>query len=533
MTNTSTLTLDSVSLVLPDGRPLFTNLNACFDQRPTGMVGRNGVGKSLLGQILAGLRLPSSGRCLRHGRVHYLEQQVIQQSVRVADLAQVGAVIAALQRIEHGSIDPHDFDTVGEHWDIRERLHMLLDRHGMGHLTPDYPAADLSGGQAMRIALLGAWLSDADYLILDEPSNHLDDEGRAQLLAMIKAWDRGLLVISHDRSLLAHMAHIVELSSLGLQSFGGNYSFYEQHKADQREQAQHALAHARHERQRQARELQAQRERLERHQARARHHAKTANQAKILIDRQQERSQATAGKQRRDHSDALRALQTQVQAAALQVEQNSAIMLHAPKPQRHAGREVLALQGVVLPRGSAEPIDLRLCLGQRLGLVGANGSGKSTLLKVLCNTLPIKAGSVRLSAEVAMLDQHCGSLPGQQTVLEHLREANPTLQPGLLRTRLAHLGLDAARIELPSGLLSGGERLKAALAGVLYRARAVDLLLLDEPGNHLDLPSLEALETMLRLFQGAMMVVSHDCVFLQQLELDAYLQLPSPVLNPR
>jgi len=132
-----------------------------------------------------------------------------------------------------------------------------------------------------------------------------------------------------------------------------------------------------------------------------------------------------------------------------------------------------------------------------------------------------------------MLDQHCGSLPGQQTVLEHLREANPTLLPGLLRTRLAHLGLDAARIELPSGLLSGGERLKAALAGVLYRARAVDLLLLDEPGNHLDLPSLEALETMLRLFQGAMMVVSHDCVFLQQLELDAYLQLPSPVLNPR
>lgn len=533
MTNTSTLTLDSVSLALPDGRPLFADLKASFDQRPTGMVGRNGVGKSLLGQILAGQRLPSSGRCLRHGRVHYLDQQVLHHSARVADLAHAGPVIAALQRIEHGSCDPRDFDTVGEHWDIRERLQMLLDRHGLGHLGPDHPAAELSGGQAMRIALLGAWLSDADYLILDEPSNHLDGEGRAQLLAMIKAWDRGLLVISHDRALLEHMSRIVELSSLGLQSFGGNYTFYEQQKAAQHEQAQHALAHARHERQRQARELQVQRERLERHQARARHHAKNANQAKILIDRQQERSQATAGKQRRDHCDALQALHTQVQAAARQVEQDSAITLHAPTPQRHPGREVLALQGLVLPRGSAEPIDLRLCLGQRLGLVGANGSGKSTLLKVLCKTLPIKAGSVCLSAEVAMLDQHCSSLPGQQTVLEHLREANPALQPGLLRTRLAQLGLDAARIELPSGLLSGGERLKAALAGVLYRERAVDLLLLDEPGNHLDLPSLEALQAMLRQFQGAMMVVSHDSVFLQQLELDAYLQLPTPAPNPR
>lgn len=527
MTNTSFLTLDSVSLVLPNGKPLFTNLNACFDQRPTGMVGRNGVGKSLLGQILAGQRLPSSGRCSRHGRVHHLGQQVIRHSTTVADLAQVGQVIAALQSIEKGSIDLYDFDTVGDQWDIRERLHILLDRHGLGHLTPDYPAAELSGGQAMRVALLGAWLSDSDYLILDEPSNHLDSEGRAQLMAMITAWDRGLLVISHDRGLLEHMSRIVELSSLGLQAFGGPYSFYAKRKAEQREQAQQQLVRAKHERQLTAKTLHEQRERLERHQSRASHHAKHANQAKILIDRQQQRSQVTAGKQRRDHHDALQALQTQVQQAARQVERDSAIILHAPTPQSHPGREVLALQGLVLPRGSTEPIDLRLCLGQRLGLVGPNGSGKSTLFQVLCEGLPFQAGRVRMSGEVAMLDQHCSSLPGQQTVLAHLREANPTLPSGVLRIRLAQLGLDAARIELPSSLLSGGERLKAALAGVLYRKRGVDLLLLDEPGNHLDLPSLEALEAMLRQFQGAMLVASHDPVFLQQLALDAYLHLPS------
>ncbi|WP_031325641.1 ATP-binding cassette domain-containing protein, partial [Pseudomonas taiwanensis] len=132
MTNTSILTLDSVSLALPDGRLLFTNLSETFDQRRTGLVGRNGVGKSLLGQVLAGQREPSSGQCRRLGRIHLLDQQVIEHSATVADLAQVGAVLAALERIEQGSVAPSDFDTVGERWDIREQLQGHLQRHGLG-----------------------------------------------------------------------------------------------------------------------------------------------------------------------------------------------------------------------------------------------------------------------------------------------------------------------------------------------------------------------------------------------------------------
>ncbi|KIY42565.1 ABC transporter ATP-binding protein [Pseudomonas sp. 10-1B] len=525
MTNTSILTLDSVTLALPDGRLLFTDLNETFDQRRTGLVGRNGVGKSLLGQILAGQRQPSSGQCRRLGPVHLLNQQVIEHSATLADLAQVGSVIAALERIEQGSVDPSDFDTVGQRWDIRKQLQVQLQRHGLGQLDWRQPVHSLSGGQAMRVALIGAWLSDADYLILDEPSNHLDSDARAQLLSMIDTWDRGLLVISHDRSLLAHMERIVELSSLGLQAFGGNYSFYAAQKASQMAQAQQQLARLKQEQQRQAGELQRQREDLERHQARAGRQARHANQAKILIDRQQERSQATAGKQRREHRDAQQALLGKVRDAAREVEQASAITLHAPTPQRHAGREVLALQTLHLPRGTHKPLNLRLCLGQRVGLLGANGSGKSTLLKLINSELPAPTECLRLSGETALLDQHCSTLPGGTSVLDHLRQANPMLAQGDLRTRLAQLGLDAARIELPSGLLSGGERMKAALAAVLYRERPLDLLLLDEPGNHLDLPSLAALERMLGQFRGALMVASHDAVLLQNLALDDYLHL--------
>ncbi|HDS1734269.1 ABC-F family ATP-binding cassette domain-containing protein [Pseudomonas sp. BP8] len=525
MTNTSILTLDSVTLVLPNGRPLFTDLNESFDQRRTGLVGRNGVGKSLLGQILAGMREPSSGRCLRHGRVHHLQQQLITPGIRVADLAQVGGVLAALQRIEAGSVDPADFETVGERWDIREQLHAQFARCGLAAIDLQREAACLSGGQAMRVALAGALISQADYLVLDEPSNHLDHQARRQLLAMLEGWHKGLLVISHDRALLEQMQRIVELSPQGLRSYGGNHAFYAAHKAEQQRCAQQEVARLKHQRQLQARDLQRQRESLERHQARAGRHAKQANQAKVLLDRQQQRSEATAGKQRHDQRVAQAHLSEQLRLAARQVGRDQPIILQVPTAHRHPGREVLAVHDLQLPRGQSGPLNLRLCSGERVAVTGANGSGKSTLLQVLHGTLQPASGSVRLTGESVLLDQHCSVLAADHSTLDHLRRANPGLDQAELRTRLAQLGLDASRIDLPSALLSGGERLKAALAAVLYGERAVDLLLLDEPSNHLDLPSLEALEFMLGAFRGGLVVVSHDLVFLHRLQLNGYLQL--------
>ncbi|WP_060481082.1 ATP-binding cassette domain-containing protein [Pseudomonas sp. NBRC 111119] len=525
MTDPSILTLDSVTLALPDGRLLFHNLNATFDRSRTGLVGRNGVGKSLLAQVMAGQRAPSSGTCQRQGHVHLLGQQVIEHSATVADLAQVGPVIAALQRIEQGSVDAADFDTVGERWGIREQLQALLQRHGLGQLDWRTPARCLSGGQAMRVALIGAWLSDADYLILDEPSNHLDGPARAELLGMIKAWDRGMLVISHDRTLLGHMARILELSSLGLRAYGGDYNHYLAQKSAEATHAEQHLAHLKRQQLRQARDRQQQRENLEKAQARAGRTAKVANQAKIIVDRRQQVGQATLGKQRRQHRSAEQAMQAEIRTAAGDTEQCSTIHVHAPTPQRHAGRQVLALQDLRLPHGTQQPVTVRMQVGQRLGLVGANGSGKSTLLRMIDGQLPSPGDSLVLSGEAALLDQHCTLLNGTDSALQHLQRANPALHQGELRSRLAQLGLDAARVGLPSSLLSGGERMKAALAAILYRQQPLDLLLLDEPGNHLDLPSLQAVQAMLGQYRGALIIASHDAILLEQLALDEYLKL--------
>lgn len=519
---TSYLALEDVSYVLPDGTPLFSGLNETFDLRRTGLVGRNGVGKTLLARILAGQLPPAHGRCVQSGPVHYLAQQVTPSAgATVADLAGVQGVLDGLRRIEAGSAAREDYDAVADRWDIARQLQQALEQHGLPHLRADTPASLLSGGESMRVALLGAMLSGAEFLILDEPSNHLDEPSRVALTAQLARWPRGLLVISHDRQLLGAMERIVELSSLGLQSYGGNYSFYAQAKAHAQQNAAAELERVKLDRLREERSMREQRERQDKRQARGARSGKEANQARILLDRQKERSAHSAGKLRRQHAAAQLELAQRVRDAASQVADDSSIHLHAGTTAGVAQRQVAVLDHVELPFVSRamRHVNLTVRGQQRIGLRGPNGSGKSTLLKVLAGQVAPLAGTCQVTANLVYLDQGLGNLDPAVSVLESLRQANRVLDEGELRMRLAQLGLDADKVTVPSDSLSGGERLKAALACVLYADPAPQLLLLDEPSNHLDLPSLQALEALLSRFQGALIVASHDQAFMDNLGL--------------
>jgi len=141
-------------------------------------------------------------------------------------------------------------------WDIAERLLIALREEGLGHLSLQTPVAMLSGGECTRVAPLGVFLSGADLLILDEPSNHLDHLSRQHLCRRLQQWPAGLLVISHDRELLEDMQRIVELSPGGLRAYGGNYSVYRDCLLRERQGAQRTLEHARTERKRGERALQ-------------------------------------------------------------------------------------------------------------------------------------------------------------------------------------------------------------------------------------------------------------------------------------
>jgi ATPase subunit of ABC transporter with duplicated ATPase domains len=519
---TSFLTLEGVSFLLPIGETLFSGLNERFDQRLTGLVGRNGSGKTVLARLLAGQLQPTQGRCVRSGAVHYLAQQVSPSAKdTVADLAGVRGVLDALKRIEAGSSAQVDFDQVGDRWDMVQQLGQALEQQGLKHLDADRPLSSLSGGESMRVALIGAQLSGADILILDEPSNHLDQSSRLVLINWLHQWQGGLLVISHDRQLLACVERIVELSSLGLRSYGGNYAAYAQARTQEQHHALAELERVRFDRRREEHSMREQRERQEKRQACGARNGKQANQSKILLDRQKERSDQSMGKLRRRQVAAQLELAQRVREAAAHVASDSHIHLHAPSSTGISLRQVVALDDGVLPfvPRATRHISLLMLGQQRIGLVGPNGCGKSTLLKVLAGRIKPLAGRCRITDRVAYLDQALDSLDMRRSVLEQLQDVNHTLGEGELRMRLAQLGLDAQKVAVDAGFLSGGERLKAALARLLYADEPPELLLLDEPSNHLDLPSLQALETLLRGYRGALLVASHDQALLSQLGL--------------
>lgn len=516
-----TLTLDRVTFTLPDGRVLFPELSASFDTTTTGLVGRNGVGKSVLGRLLAGQLQPSSGHIQRQGQVHLLAQHSGVLPGRIVDLAGVAPVLDALDRIEAGSVDPRDFALVGERWTLREQLQAQWQRLGLPELDPAQAAATLSGGQAMQVALAGALLSDADALVLDEPSNHLDSAHRKRLIDALAQWRGGLIVISHDRALLREMQRIVELTPSGLRSYGGNYDLYAGQKQAEQANAEAELALRKRERRQEQAALREQRERQERRQSRAQRDARTANQAPILLGGMKNRAENSAGRLQAQQLGRRAAADSRVRDAAAAVDEAAQIAMLGPSLAASGPQQVATLTNVHLPWVEApwQDITLHLQRGDRIGVRGRNGSGKSTLLRVLAGELQPLRGEVKRAATTALLDQSLSSLPAQDSALQLLQRANPMASDGTLRTQLALLGLDAERSLRPLGTLSGGERVKAALAAVLYAEVPPQLLLLDEPGNHLDLASLAALEQMLNQYRGSVVIVSHDQALLDAVQL--------------
>lgn len=515
------LQLDRLSHALPDGRVLFSDLQFSFAPQRIGLVGDNGVGKSVLARLLAGHEQPSGGAVRCDGSVHYVAQELDPQHYRtVAALAGMEGLLAALARIAAGSVDEADYALVGERWDAPARLRQALDALDLRHVDADTPTASLSGGERQRIALQGAWLSQADWLVLDEPSNHLDAQQRARLVAQMGRWPGGLLLISHDRALLEHVDAIAELSPQGLRSYGGNYSWYAQQRA--LEQAGYAAvlqaekAGAR----REQREAQQQAERQQRRVGRGEREGREGNQSKLLLDAKKEKSQDSQGKLRVRAQEAQQARQQRVMDASARCAPEAERLLLAPDSAVPNGKLILALRDVALPHGQAHALNLVLSGPRRLAVTGDNGSGKSTLLRVIAGQLAPAGGTVQCHARIAWLDQHAGAREGDRSAVQRLQARNSILAEGDLRTRLALLGIAGARATMPSHLLSGGERMKVALAAELYAPAPPQLLLLDEPDNHLDLASLQALEHMLLQYQGALLVVSHDRAFLEAINLD-------------
>ena len=517
----ASITLTDVGLEWPDGSTALRGITGTFGAGRTGLIGTNGSGKSTLLRLIAGELAPTSGRVGVSGEVDYLPQTLnLSVGTTVADLLGIAGKVAALRAIERGDVAERHFEMLGDDWDIETRADEALREIGLGAADLDRGVSEVSGGEAMLIALAGIRLRRAPVTLLDEPTNNLDRDARARLAGMVRSWPGALVVVSHDTALLELMDETAELYDGRLSFFGGPYSAWRAHL----EQEQSAAAQAARTAEQVVRTEKRQRIEAETKIARRERaglKARERNVApKIVMNQWASDSQVSSGKMRSSFDDKVRTAKAALDEAEARVRDDSHIHIDLPDPDVAAGRRIAELRGTGRTHVIQGP--------ERVAIVGPNGVGKTTLLEsLLAGREPEdgRAGGVLLTERVGYLPQRLDGLDDAASVLDNVRAVAPDVPPGTVRNRLARFLLRGATVERPVGSLSGGERFRVALARLLLADPPPQLLILDEPTNNLDLTSVDQLVDALRAYRGALVVVSHDDAFLARLEIAVTLEL--------
>ena len=468
--------LEGASLALPGGHK-------------AGLIGRNGTGKTTLLKLIAGdlhadsgeIRLPNGTRVGRIAQEAPDGPQSLLDTVLAADTERQ----SLLDEAEHAT-DPHRIA------DIHTRLHELEAHsaparagailHGLGFdaEAQKRPCSDFSGGWRMRVALAALLFQAPDLLLLDEPTNHLDLEATLWLEDFLKRYPHTVLLVSHDRDLLNRAVDkIIHLYDRKLTIYSGGYDDFEHARSERL--ALQSAAKAKQD---------AQRKHMQAFIDRFRYKASKARQA-------QSRLKALA----------------KMEPIAAVIEERG-IEFHFPEPEELAP-PLIVMDDVAVGYEPGKPvlnrINLRLDPDERIALLGANGNGKSTMAKLLAGRLQPMAGDIRRSRKlkVGYFAQHqTDELDLEATPLLSMERIAPKLHPEKCRAHLAQFGLDVLRANTKVGSLSGGEKARLLLA--LMSHGAPNILLLDEPSNHLDIDSRQALVQAINEFSGAVVLISHD-----------------------
>ncbi|MFF2051816.1 ABC-F family ATP-binding cassette domain-containing protein [Leifsonia sp. NPDC058194] len=521
MSSRPSITLHDVSFEWPDGAVSLAGVSGTFTPGRTGLVGRNGAGKSTLLRLVAGLLQPTGGRIDTVGDVGYLAQNLtLRSETTIAELLGIDRVLGAIAAVEAGDVDPRHFDTIGDDWDVEARADEALHRIGFAASDLDRRVAEVSGGQAMLIALTGLRIARTQVTLLDEPTNNLDRPTRAMLGELVDEWPGTLVVVSHDRELLERMDTTTELHAGRLTSFGGPYSAWKEHQEGEQEAAVQAARSAQQtlkveKRQRAEAEVKLAR--------RERTGAKTQRDGgipKILAGARASKAQASAGSLRGTLDDKVRSAQVALDAADARVREEEHIHLVLPDPDVPRGRRIAEF------RGDGRSIVIQG--PERVALVGPNGAGKSTLIDRLlggASSAPSLVEAELFVDRVGYLPQRLDGLDDDVSAIDNVRAVAPRSAPGDVRNQLARLLLRGGAPDRPVRTLSGGERFRVSLARLLLAEPPAQLLVLDEPTNNLDIASVEQLAEALDAYRGALLIVSHDEQFLDRIGIDATIAL--------
>ena len=473
-----------------------------------GVVGPNGMGKSTLLKVMAGLEEVSAGdaRLTPGYTVGILQQEppldeeaTVIENIRMA-FADVLAKVERFNAIGAEMADPDaDFDALMEEmgalqndidaangWDLDSQLSQAMD--ALQCPDPDAPVKVLSGGERRRVALCRLLLEAPDLLLLDEPTNHLDAESVLWLEQFLHRYPGAVLAVTHDRYFLDNVAEwICEVDRGHLYPYKGNYSTYLETKA------------ARLESQGQQQAKLAKRMKNELEWVRSSPKARQAKNKARLERYEQMEAEARSAKSV-DFTEITIPVGPRLGSKVLEVEH-----LH----KQFGDRVLIDDLSFSLPRNGI------------VGVIGPNGVGKSTLFKMIVGKEPVSGGTLELgeTVQISYVDQNREGLDPKKTLWEVVSDGLDYIRVGETeipsRAYVANFGFKGSDQQKPAGVLSGGERNRLNLALTLKQGG--NLLLLDEPTNDLDVETLESLEEALLAFPGCAVITSHDRMFLDRI----------------
>lgn len=432
-----------------------------------GIIGINGTGKTTLLKIIAGLEEPDQG------------QVIFQKGLRVTYLPQ------SPKFPEHATVLSYVADGAdGADWGRESEAKNALNRLG---ITDHHEEIDhLSGGQKKRVALARTLVNPADVLILDEPTNHIDNEMAVWLEEYLNQWKGAIIMVTHDRYFLDRVTNkILEIDHGKLYSYTANYS--------------------------QFLELKAQREEMELASERKR---QSVLRMELEWAKRGCRARTTKQRARLERLEALKNGKAPVRDAEVEID----------SVETRMGKKTIELHHISKSYGQKKLIDDFECIvlkNQRLGIIGPNGCGKSTLMKIITGKEEPDQGTVEIgdTVKIGYFAQEVTEMDENQRVIDYIKDVAeyvPTKDGRITASQMLERFLFTPAMQYtPIGKLSGGERRRLYLLKVLMDAPNV--LILDEPTNDLDIPTLTILEDYLDSFLGIVITVSHDRYFLDNI----------------
>ena len=524
MAHFSSIVITNLSLTWPDGSTALDRVSASFGSGRTGLTGLNGSGKSTLLRLIAGELTPTAGTITTTDAVAYLPQDLpLATGTTLAQALGIDRKVRALEAISAGDASVQNFEALADDWGVVERAQAVLAELGFT-TEPDLHRGveTLSGGEAILAGISRLMLADAPIALLDEPTNNLDRRARELLYGAVRDWRGALVVVSHDRELLDLMDDTAELREGSIRIFGGNYSAFTEQLRVEQEAAERIVRAAEQDVRVQKRQRAEAEVKLARRESFGNKAYDNKREPKIIMNARKREAQVSAGKYRGLQEARMADATHHLEKAESRVRTDGRIRIDLPGTAVPTGRTVLELAA---PRG---PVVLRG--PERVALTGDNGSGKTTLLREI-----IGGHGERMlfrTDSVGYLPQRLDILDDSSSVLENLRAAAPSATPNALRAQLARFLIRGDRVDQLVGRLSGGERFRVSVASILLAERPPQLLLLDEPTNNLDLQSVDQLVDALDAYQGALLVVSHDRVFLDRLSIGTWLEMRDGLLHP-